>query len=147
MKIGIIGNTPRAEEIGRVLTGSGHELVTGIPYDKVTASEAIVIAVPWEKVDQAVVRMGPVGDKVVIDAVDAPEDDGKSGAERLAQKLNSAHVVEAFAEDAKPGDPIPVCADDPQAKAVVMELIRSCGYEPEDAGPLANAAKYEHSAA
>jgi len=147
MKIALIGNTPRAERIGRVLTGSGHELATGIPYDQVTASDAIVMAVPWDKVDKTVVQMGPVGDKVVIDAVDAPSDDDKSGAERLALKLNSPHVVEAFAEDAEPGDAIRVCADDPEAKAVVMDLIRSCGYEAEDAGPLANAAKLEHNAA
>ncbi len=147
MKIAIIGNTPRAEALGRVLTGGGHEVVTsGVPYDRVTAADVIVLAVAWERIDKAVVQMGPIGDKVVIDAVNAPE--GKqSGAEQVALKLNSQHVVEAFAQDASPGDPVNVCADDPDAKALVMELLRSCGFEPRDAGPLVAAADYESPAA
>jgi predicted dinucleotide-binding enzyme len=145
MKIGIIGTSPRAERIERALREAGHELVVGSPYDQVRTSEVIVIAVPWDKVDKTVVQMGQLGDTVIVDAVDATEApaDDLSGAEQLARKLNSPHVVEAFGDDAKPGDAIPVCADDPQAKAVVMELIRSCGYEPTDAGPLAKAGPFE----
>jgi predicted dinucleotide-binding enzyme len=142
MKIGIIGTSPRAERIERALRDAGHELVAGKPYDQVIGSDVIVIAVPWDKVDTTVVQMGRLGDTVIVDATDAPPDD-LSGAEQLARKLNSPHVVEAFGDDARPGDAIPVCADDPQAKAVVMDLIRSCGYEPTDAGPLAKAGPLE----
>jgi len=142
MKIGIIGTSPRAERIERALRDAGHELMTGTPYDQVRTSEVVVIAVPWDKVDKTVVQMGQLGDTVIVDATDAPEDE-LSGAEQLARKLNSPHVVEAFGSEAGPGDAIPVCADDPQAKAVVMELIRSCGYQPTDAGPLAKAGPLE----
>jgi predicted dinucleotide-binding enzyme len=142
MKIGIIGTSPRAERIERALRDAGHELVTGAPYDQVLASEVVVLAVPWDKVDKTAVQMGQLGDTVIVDATDAPPDD-LSGAEQLARKLNSPHVVEAFGDDAHPGDAIPICADDPQAKSIVMELIRSCGYEPTDAGPLAKAGPLE----
>lgn len=142
MKIGIIGTSPRAERIARVLTDHGHELIEGKPYDQVIGSDVIVMAVPWEKVDKTIVQMGQLGDTVVIDATDAPPDD-LSGAEQLARKMNSPHVVETFGDDAEPGEAIPVCADDPAAKAIVMELIRSCGYEPTDAGPLAKAGPLE----
>jgi len=142
MKIGIIGTSPRAERIERALRDAGHELVEGTPYDQVRTSEVIVMAVPWDKVDKTIVQMGRLGDTVVVDATEAPADD-LSGAEQLARKLNSPHVVEAFGNDARPGDAIPVCADDPEAKSVVMELIRSCGYEPTDAGPLAKAGPLE----
>jgi len=144
MKIGIIGTSPRAERIERALRDAGHELIAGTPYDQVRTSEVIVIAVPWDKVDKTVVQMGRLGDTVIVDATEPPADaDDLSGAEQLARKLNSPHVVEAFGGDAEPGDAIPVCADDPGAKAVVMELIRSCGFEPTDAGPLANAGPLE----
>lgn len=145
MKIGIIGTSPRAERIQRALSQNGHELIGGTPYDQVLNSEVVVMAVPWGSVDKTIVQMGRIGDTVVIDATEPTAQSDTSGAEQLARKLNSPHVVEVFGEDAEPGDAIPVCADDPQAKATVMELIRSCGYEATDAGPLANAGALERA--
>lgn len=143
MKIAIIGSSPRAERIERVLVASGHEIIGGKPYDQVSASDVVVMAVPWPKLDKAIVQMGRIGDTIVLNATEGPVSDDLSTAEQLARKLNSTHVVEAFSEGAKPGDPIPVCADDREAKKVVMELIRSCGYQPTDAGPLTNAGPLE----
>ncbi len=147
MKIGIIGSSPRAGRIERALAEAGHDLTTGSAYDRASTAEVIVLAVPWDQLDKTIVQMGRLGDTVVIDASDAPPSVEPSGAEMLALKLNSPHVVEAFGEDATPGDPIPVCADDPQAKATVMELIRSCGYEASDAGPLNRAGALERASA
>ncbi len=147
MKIGIIGTSPRAERIERALVEHGHEMTTGSPYDRALAAEVIVLAVPWEQLDKTIVQMGRLGDTVVLDATDPPESLDTSGAEMMALKLNSPHVVEAFGDDAHPGDPIPVCADDPQAKATVMELIHSCGYEATDAGPLNRAGALERAGA
>jgi predicted dinucleotide-binding enzyme len=37
-----------------------------------------------------------------------------------------------------------VAGDDPEAKATVLELVRSMGFRPIDAGPLVTARSLEH---
>jgi len=72
-----------------------------------------------------------------------------SGAEALAKKVRSAHVVSAFGtvpsevlfgvyqarrKATRPG--LVYCGDDERAKDTAAELIRDAGFDPVDAGPL-----------
>jgi predicted dinucleotide-binding enzyme len=99
--------------------------------------------------------------KIVVDAANYyPARDGQIGeldrgditsSGLVARHLDGAHVVKAFNtifwehirdRGKHPGDPeriaIPVAADDAQAKRVVSDLIDQIGFDPVDAGSLAD---------
>jgi predicted dinucleotide-binding enzyme len=90
---------------------------------------------------------------VVVDATNPLRPDyqglaveGTSAAEQVQARVKGAKVVKAFntALAARQADPLVdgtpldafVAGDDEQAKATVMELARSIGFHPIDAGPL-----------
>lgn len=166
MTIGIIGADDRAVAIGRLLRRCGHEITfsdpTGYnaaqhavealdgqaqactPYDQATTAEALVFTVHWDDLDGTLKALGAYKDGLVIDATRPPAlEDGTSGAEMLAKKLDNRHVVKAFIDVTDLHEPIRVASDDPEARMQVEEMIRSCGALVEDAGPLASAAEIE----
>ncbi len=166
MTIGIIGADDRAVTIGRMLQGCGHQISFSDPrrpdaaekaveaiggdakacstYDQALSSDALVFTVHWEDLDDCLRSLGDYKDGVVIDATRPPElEEGTSGAEILAKKLDNRHVVKAFVDVTNPHEPILVAGDDPEARSTVEQIIGACGRRYEDAGPLANAAKIE----
>jgi predicted dinucleotide-binding enzyme len=167
MTIGIIGADDRATTIGRLLQECGHQISFSDPrrpdsaekavaaiggeakacstYDQATSSDALVFAIHWEDVDGTLRALGDYKDGIVIDATRPPKqlEEGTSGAEILAKKLDNRHVVKAFIDIVDPHDPILVASDDPEARSTVEHLIEECGRRYEDVGPLANAGKIE----
>lgn len=166
MTIGIIGADDRAVAIGRMLQRCGHRVSFSDPtsnhaaeraadalggdakacttYDQAATSEALVMAMHWEDIDGALKALGDYKDGLVIDATRPPGlQEGQSGAEVLSKKLDNRHVVKAFVDITDPSQPIRVASDDPEARMQVEEIIRTCGINVEDAGPLANAADIE----
>ena len=166
MTIGIIGADDRAVAIGRMLQRCGHQISFSDPknnraaeraadalggdakactaYDLAAASEALVMAIHWDDLDGTLKALGDYKDGLVIDATRPPElQEGHSGAEVLAKKLDNRHVVKAFVDMTDPAEPIRIASDDPEARTQVEEIIRTCGIPVEDAGPLANAAEIE----
>lgn len=126
-----------------------------------TAS-VIVLAAPFASVPGIAAEIGDVvADKVVIDATnrmsfgaDGPDiDTATSNAEELAVLLPDAHVVKAFNTlfASNQSDPIAdgfqldgyVAADDPAARATVLDLVESIGLRPIDVGPLPRARQLE----
>ena len=95
--------------------------------------------------------------KIVIDATNAltpamelaVDSAITSGAEQLQKALPAAKVVKAFnttfatamATGQINGEPLAglVAADDADAKSKVLSLVQQLGFDPIDAGPLANA--------
>jgi predicted dinucleotide-binding enzyme len=167
MRIGIVGTNPRSEAIGRLLAANGIAVTMSdprtpqratdaaaamgegvesqVPYEQVLDSDIILMALPWEDLDRAVTAMGPVGDTVVVDASVPDASVRGSGAEAIARKLDSPHVVETFADLPPPGSTVALCGDDPQAKATVCEMLRTCGFTPNDLGPLSRADELERA--
>jgi len=166
MTIGIIGADDRAVTIGRLLQNCGHHISFSDPrrpdsvekavdaiggeakactiYDQAASSEALIFAIHWEDLDGTLRALGDYKDGIVVDAIRPPSlQDGTSGAEILAKKLDNRHVVKAFVDIVDPHDPILVAGDDPEARNTVEQLIEACGRRYEDAGPLANAAHIE----
>lgn len=166
MTIGIIGADDRAVAIGRMLQRCGHHVSFSDPtsnhaaehaaealggeakacttYDQAATSEALVIAVHWDDLDGTLKALGDYKDGLVIDATRPPgTEEGTSGAEILAKKLDNRHVVKAFVDITDPHDPIRVASDDPEARVQVEEMIRMCGGTVEDAGPLSKAGEIE----
>ncbi|HEX8444779.1 MAG TPA: NAD(P)-binding domain-containing protein [Allosphingosinicella sp.] len=162
MKIAIIGkgNVGSALEAG--LSRNGHEVRTvgrepGAVRDAGEFAEIVILAVPFGEIDNTVNELGDsVSGKVVVDATNALTPDyelalgfSTSGAEELQKKLPQSKVVKAFNTafaSAMNGGRINdeqlaglVAADDADAKALVLTLVKQLGFDPVDAGALAAA--------
>ena len=133
--------------------------------DAAASADVVVLAVPFTSAESVASEIRDVvADKPVIDVSNrmayGPNgptiDNGPSNAERLAAWLPEAAVVKAFntlfsSNQADPNvDGIQlngfVAADDPAAKATVLDLVASIGLRPIDAGPLDRAQQLEQLA-
>lgn len=161
MKIGIIGSDDRAVAIGKLLTEGGHEIEFSNPSDKQAAEEAanktgaeadipyklasttemLLFAVPHDDLDAAITAIGTVATpQAIVEAGNArPTGDELTDAEYLAKKLDSHTVVRALIVLPQAGANIPVCGDDPSAKALVEQAFAACNCVVTDRGPLTNA--------
>lgn len=131
--------------------------------DAVRDAEVVVITVPFVGAAEelaASIRDAAVG-KIVVDVTNPARadysglvfDGSFSAAEQFAAWLPGARVVKAFntvfaANQASPvvdGTRLDafVAGDDAEAKAVVLEIARSAGFEPIDAGDLSAARSLE----
>jgi 8-hydroxy-5-deazaflavin:NADPH oxidoreductase len=128
------------------------------------AAEVVILAVPYTAVDEVLTQTGDALDgKIVVDATNPLTPDysrlavaDTSEAEHIQHRVPSARVVKAFnavmavrqADPTVDGMPVDgfVAADDDEAKGEVLELERSIGMHPIDAGPLYMARSLEHLA-
>ena len=162
MDISIIGDGNVGSALARGLEKAGHHVAT-CGHDRerekqlADAGEIIILAVPFDAVDEVTSTIGHSADgKTVVDVTNAVTPDMKlavgfttSGAEELQKKLPDAKVVKAFNTDfantmdsghAK-GEQLSafVAGDDKEAKMTVLELAEDIGFDAIDAGPLQNA--------
>ncbi|MHB8398961.1 MAG: NADPH-dependent F420 reductase [Candidatus Limnocylindrales bacterium] len=118
----------------------------------VAAADVVILAIPTDKlVAVATDLRAALSGKIVIDVTNRPTPDASGNATSMAEELQAAipesKVVKAFntAFASRQVDPIVegvaldgyVAADDPAARATVLELVRSIGFRPIDAGSLA----------
>jgi predicted dinucleotide-binding enzyme len=135
-----------AEATGAQAAATAREAVAG--------ADVVVLAVPYGALLALVDELGDaLTGKIVIDATNPLRDDytglavgGTSAAEQVQERAKGAKVVKAFnsalaARQAEPrvadlqSDGF-VAGDDEQAKATVLELVGSIGFNPIDAGAL-----------
>ena len=133
--------------------------------DAAADADVVVLATPFASAEAVAADIRDVvAGKPVIDVsnrmaygADGPTiDNGPSNAERLAGWLPEASVVKAFntlfaSSQVNPNvDGIQldgfVAADDPAARATVLELVESIGLRAVDAGPLGRAQQLEQLA-
>ena len=132
--------------------------------EAVKDAELVVLAVPADKVDEVVGALSnDLDGKVIIDVtnrVDMQDPgrvlDGTSTAERIQKRLPKAHVVKAFnyAFASRQADPKVngtrldgfVAGDNEEAKRKTLDFVKSVGFRPVDAGPLAMARALESMA-
>jgi NADPH-dependent F420 reductase len=127
------------------------------------AADVVFVAVPFGASGEAVAREleSVTAGKVVVDVTNPVNpsydglltDRGPSAAEQFAAWLPEARVVKAFntlfaslqADPGAQGVPLDLlgAGDDAAAKALVMELGSSLGFQPIDAGPLSMARHLE----
>jgi len=165
-KIGIIGNGNVGSALARGFERAGHE-VRAAGNEKAAVRETaswgdvVLLAVPFGALDEVVSNAGDaLAGKTVVDATNALDASmnlavgfATSGAEELQKKLPTSRVVKAFntvfaqhMDSGRLGDNALtafVAADDAGAKKTVMELARSIGFDPVDAGPLKSARSLE----
>lgn len=179
MKIAVLGAGNVGGTLGKLWAGCGHEVRIGVPdprsektraflastggkaqagsnREAASASEVVVLSVPWPAAEQAIRDCGDLRSKVLIDCTNPLRSDfmglavgtTTSAAEQVAA-WSGAKVVKAFntigagnygkAEFAGTRADGFYCGDDEAAKARVKPLIADIGLNPVDVGPLRNA--------
>ena len=184
LRVGVLGSGLMGAALGRLWAARGHAVAfsyardparldalaqtagatarAASPGDAVRASEVVLVAVPWHRLDDALAAAGGAdafaGRVVVTCSLPMTPDDADlavghttSGAEELARRLPGARVVAAFntvpsellrepslraaaATGAPPA--VGLCGDDAAAKRTAAALARDAGLEPVDAGSL-----------
>lgn len=179
MKLGIIGSGLMGGKLGRLWAASGHDVTfsysrdddrrarmahaagaaSGSVAQAVEGADALLLAVHWSRVPDALDQAGDLAGKVVLNCC-VPLDEANrdlvvgttsSGAEELARMRPRARWVscfnttpsESFAPvfDRKGQEPAPqvlTYGDDAGARQVAGRLIRDIGFEPLEAGGLRN---------
>ncbi|MGE5893490.1 MAG: NADPH-dependent F420 reductase [bacterium] len=138
---------------------TGHGAQGGSVAEAAKFGEVILLATPWTSTADAVKAAGPLSSKVLIDCTNPLEPDMSglavghttSAAEEIARMAPGSRVVKAFniafadiyqSGSRLFGSRVPTmfyCGDDEEAKSIVRRLIKECGFEPIDAGPLKSA--------
>ncbi len=163
MKIAVIGKGTVGTALATGLKRKGHEIRFGHRdpkepvLDAALWGEVVILAVPYEAVEEVAKVLGSAVDgKVVIDVTNALSEDmelavgfSTSGAEELQKMLPKARVVKAFntvfAANQSTGRvgkeqlSALVAGDDEKAKQTVMKLAADIGFDPVDSGPLKSA--------
>jgi predicted dinucleotide-binding enzyme len=179
MKLAIIGAGRLGAALATRLSAAGHDLVVAsrdieksqrvaagltrahaaTPADAVDSAEAVILAVRFPDVPDALASIGKRLDGVVLwSCVNALTADfsslavgfDDSAAETVARLAPTARVVAAlppFADALAAGaldynGRVPstlLCGDDAAGKDTIAALVRDIGAEPVDAGPLTNA--------
>jgi hypothetical protein len=146
---------PERADVQRLVAATGAGAMATTQGDAVRGAEIVVLALPWEVVEEVTRELGDLSGVIVIDptnprttAADGLRDyafDG-SNAERVQTLAQGAHVVKAFntlgaetmLDPDTAGGPVtvPLVGDDAGAKAVIAKLIEGIGLVPLDLGPL-----------
>jgi NADPH-dependent F420 reductase len=147
-----------ATDIAALVSQTGSRASAASPADAAQRATIVVLAVPWDAVEEVTRGLGDLTGKIVVDptnpritAADGLRDYAldTSNAERIQRLAPSAKVVKAFntlgaetmLEPARADGPvtIPVVGDDREAKAAIVALARGIGLEALDVGPLRHA--------
>jgi len=179
MRVGILGSGLMGGKLGTIFARAGHEVVfsyarsdrklrrlardaggnarAGTPEEAARDADALLLAVLWSRVDDALAQAGPLSGKVIVTCslpMNAKDTElvvaqKSSGALALARKVRGADVVSAFntvpsevlfgvfeARRRTTRPSLVYCGDHRAGKRVAARLIRDAGFDPVDAGPL-----------
>jgi 8-hydroxy-5-deazaflavin:NADPH oxidoreductase len=145
----VIANSRGPESLAPVVSVLGEGVSAGT-VDEAAAVGMVVLAVPWDRVPEAVQGL-EWNSQIVIDATNdwgAEDLDGRTSSELVADLVAGARVVKAantLSAEVLGSDPheaggqrvIFISGDDTDAKAEVVALFRDAGYAPIDLGDLA----------
>lgn len=153
---------PSSEKVGQLLAEAGANARAGSVAEAAAFGEVVVLATPWSGTEDAIRQAGDLSGKIVLDCTNplAPDMSGlvgdRSAAEQVASWARGAKVVKIFnstgfknMDDPQYGDDrvtMFYCGDDAEAKKVAAGLAGELGFEPVDAGPLAEARSLEYLA-
>jgi predicted dinucleotide-binding enzyme len=145
----VIANSRDPESLASVVSALG-EGVSAATVDEAASAGMVVIAVPWDRVPEAVQGLS-WNSQIVIDATnDWAADDlqGRTSSELVADLVAGARLVKAantLGAEVLGSDPqeaggrrvIFISGDDADAKADVVALFEEAGFAPIDLGDLA----------
>ena len=150
---------PDRSDVRQLVEASGPSASAATPGVAAEGADFIVLAVPWEVVEQVTRGLGDLSGRIVVDPTNprVVADDGLrdyafdgSNAERIQAAAPRARVVKAFStlgagtmlDPSIAGGPVsvPIAGDDPSAREAVAGLVAAIGLHPVDVGPL----RYAH---
>jgi len=146
------------DKLERLAREAGGNARAGTPREAVRDADALLLAVHWLRFDDVLGQAGDLSGKVIVtcslpmNAEDTELVVGRtsSAAEELAKKVPKARIVSAFntvpsevlfdvfESRGKPAQrpSLVYCGDDAGAKETAAALVRDCGFDAVDAGPL-----------
>jgi 8-hydroxy-5-deazaflavin:NADPH oxidoreductase len=169
MRVGIVGSGRIGGNAGTQLARAGHEIMfssrhpdaleelasgapgatTGQPEDAVAFGDAVIFAVPWRMVDDAVAQLGALEGKVVVDTTNQygaggveALPDGLTAVELNARRMPGARLAKGFntmtagfQRDVAEGRvdrevAMFFASEDEAAASAASELIGGCGFVP-----------------
>ena len=148
---------PTARKMRELVKATGGKARAGSVAEAAAHGEVVAFATPWAATEDAVRQAGDLAGKVILDCTNPLKEDlsglavghTTSGAEQVAAWASSQRVVKVFnttgfenmAQPSYGGTAITMffAGDDAQAKRVAAQLAQEMGFDPVDAGPLANA--------
>jgi 8-hydroxy-5-deazaflavin:NADPH oxidoreductase len=145
---------PKAADAQQVAASAGGKAGIASIADAVAKVDIVALAIPWGAVAETLQAIGPaLAGKILIDCTNpssqwpAMDHTAGSGGEQVAQLAPGARVVKAFnttgfenMENPKFGSEAVTmfyAGDNAEAKKVVHALARDLGFDPVDAGGLA----------
>jgi 8-hydroxy-5-deazaflavin:NADPH oxidoreductase len=145
----VLANSRGPESLTSIVSTLGNGVSAGT-VDQAAAARIVVIAVPWDRVPDAVRGVGWNG-QIVIDATNdwgADDLNGRTSSELVAELVTGARVVKAantLGAEVLGSDPheaggrrvIFMSGDDADAKSAVASLFGDAGFATIDLGSLA----------
>jgi predicted dinucleotide-binding enzyme len=145
----VIANSRGPDSLASVVSVLGEGVSAGT-VDEAASAGIVVLAVPWDRLPEAVQGL-EWNSQIVIDATNdwgADDLDGRTSSELVADLVAGARVVKAantLAAEVLGSDPheaggqrvIFISGDDTDAKAEVVVLFRDAGFAAIDLGDLA----------
>lgn len=159
MNIAVVGSGRVGTALGNGWKRAGHA-VTFMGRDETPTADAgdvLVLAVPFSAVESVLRRAGPLDGQVILDCTNGAPPGGRSCGEQVAAWALNARIVKIFNTTGFENMSNPrfgaeaatmfYAGDDVAAKQVAATLAADLGFDPVDAGPLANARFLETLAA
>jgi predicted dinucleotide-binding enzyme len=145
----VISNSRGAESLTSVVSALGEGVSAGT-IDEAASAGIVVIAVPWNRVAEAVQGLN-LNSQIVIDATNdwvADDLEGRTSSELVADLVPGARLVKAantLGSEMLASDPhegggqrvLFISGDDADAKAAVAALFQDAGFATIDLGDLA----------
>ena len=153
--------SPDSDKVATLVSRSAGSRAA-LPEDAADAADIVILAVPWQGIDETLDRVGPLDGKIVIDVTNALRMNAQrmmeisvdtSAGEIIQSRLPGARVVKAFnaagshvmANPTAGGGPvtIPIAGNDETAKLRVAALVDELGFASLDVGAIGNARHLE----
>ncbi|EHK76483.1 hypothetical protein SM0020_18082 [Sinorhizobium meliloti CCNWSX0020] len=150
-----IANSRGPDSLADIVSQS-NGTVTAVPLDEALAADVVIIAVPFDAVQDAVATAGSWDGRIVVDATNAikfpefkPADlGGRASTDIVSETVPGARVVKAFntipaailasePKEAAASRVVFFSGNDPAARKEVGSLISSLGFAPIDLGTIA----------
>ena len=151
---------PDREHVRQLVARTGTDASALGQAEAAAEADIVLLAVPWNVVEEVVRNLGDLSGKIVIDPTNPRviAEDGlrdyaveSSNAEIIQNMAPGARVVKAFntmgwetmVDPDSTGGPVtvPLVGNDPEAKATVAAIVEGMGLEPVDLGPV----RYAHA--
>ncbi len=144
---------PRRQDVQALVARTSGDAVAMLPADAAADADIVVIAVSWGGAENAVMSLGDLSGKIILDPTNAVRRDADgtryhnvetSTGETIQGWAPNAMVVKAFntlssetmVNPSSAGGPvtIPIAGNDAAAKAVITGLVTGIGFEVVDMG-------------